>query len=141
MGRVEEIKALEYEAFSQGAIDEWVIMPLLRYGAIYGAFFQEELIGIAEFIFSEKEAYLFSFAIKSSYRHQGVGKKFLMNLCRELKEKKVQKIVLTSKPDNMIANHLYESLGFKATQTLLHEYGVGEHRYYFEKKLFNEENL
>jgi len=134
---MDEIKQIELEAFGDGSIDEWVIMPLMRYGRIYGALLEGKLIGIIEMIISEKgQGYIFSFAIAREYRGQGFGSRFLLALIDELsRESHLCEICLTSAEENEVANYMYRKMGFEATEKLKNEYGVGIDRVYWRKKL------
>lgn len=137
MKLAEKIKQIESESFGEGAVDEWVIMPLMRYGRIYGAFIGEVLVGIIEMIISESyQGYIFSFAIRSAVRNLGYGEELLRKVIDDVREAGVLKeLILTSAEDNSCANKIYEKLGFKKGEKLLNEYGRGIDRISWSKKL------
>ncbi len=55
--------------------------------------------------------------VDSAYRGQGLGEKITTALIVVAKQKKVKRIELSSRPDRVAANKLYQKLGFKQRET------------------------
>lgn len=55
--------------------------------------------------------------VDEKYRGQGVGKKIMEGLVRVAKTRRVTRLELTSGPDRIAANKLYEKSGFKLRKT------------------------
>ena len=55
--------------------------------------------------------------VSDAYRGQGLGEKLMQALIEEARKRKVKSLSLTTKPDRVAANKLYQKLGFKAANT------------------------
>ncbi|MGM0508471.1 MAG: GNAT family N-acetyltransferase [Fusobacteriota bacterium] len=134
---VQAIKSIESEAFGEGGIDEWVILPIIRCGKVYLLKKDDETIGIAEIIKKwEKNAiYIYSIALKLNFCGKGYGTFFLDEILKRLKSENIKKVYLTVSPDNIRAIKLYEKFGFKKGKFLKDEYGPGKDRIYMKKIL------
>lgn len=55
--------------------------------------------------------------VDETYRGQGLGKKLMQGLIAAAKSRKVTGLELTSGPDRVVANKLYEKSGFKLRKT------------------------
>ena len=60
----------------------------------------------------EDEGRIFSLAVKEKYRRLGIGRSLLEKIMSVLEEKGVKRIRLEVKEDNIIAQTLYERMGF-----------------------------
>ena len=67
-----------------------------------------------------------SIAVTEDYRGQGLGKKLLESVSRNLLKQGVDKIMLQVRPDNASAIHLYETSGFVKTAHLPGYYPDGD---------------
>ncbi len=70
--------------------------------------------------------HLISIAVSPQWRGKGIGKALLRAVLRKLKERGVQKVYLEVRKNNLIAQHLYESVGFKCTGEIPNYYPDGE---------------
>ena len=128
--KIEKVKEIEKEAFGSGAIDEWVLIPLARYGKIYSLNMDGEIVSIVEMLKTWKsdEIYIYSFATKKEFQGQGYGKKLIIEIIERLKEQKIKRVILTVAPKNSVAISLYKKLGFLEGEFLEAEYGKGVDR-------------
>jgi len=132
---IQKLKKMELDAFKDGAIDEWVIKPIIRYGKILKLEKNNEIIGFVELLKSWndfKEVYIFSFIIDKTYQNKGYGKKMLFELIKYLKKERIKKICLTVSPDNIGALKLYKNYNFKEIKLYKNEYGINTDRIYME---------
>lgn len=132
---IKKLKEMELDAFKDGAIDEWVIKPIIRYGKILKLEKNNETIGFVELIKSwsdYEKVYIFSFIIDKIQQNKGYGKKMLFEIIQYLKKEKIKKICLTVSPDNINALKLYKNYNFKEIKLYKNEYGVNIDRIYME---------
>lgn len=130
-GLVEQIVALEKEAFGVGGMNHWFLVPFIRHGRVFVALIGDEVVGVCEYMLDFRrpsQAYLFGFVVKEEWRNSGVGKRLLHKTCTVLKAHGISAVSLTVHPDNMGARRLYEKFGFTITEYRTDEYGAGEHR-------------
>lgn len=84
------------------------------------------LIGIIVLIFyrtfSGYRCRLEDLVVDEKERGKGIGKKLLKKAISLAKNKKVDFIELTSRPERKIANHLYQKMGFKIKKTNVYRY-------------------
>lgn len=134
---ISEIIEIEKEAFNDGAIDEWVLKPFIRYGKVYILEEGTDLIGVAELMKSWKgdKTYLYGFCIKAEYRGKGYASFFLKELLKKLSGR----VTLTVSPQNIPAINLYTKHGFIVEKLLKNEYGDAENRYYMTTNLKKED--
>ncbi|BDU51353.1 GNAT family N-acetyltransferase [Haliovirga abyssi] len=133
--KIVQIKEIEEKSFGKGAIDEWVLMPIVRYGKIFGLESCGKVIGVLELMqkWGNNEAYIFSLAILDEFKGKGYGNYLLKNTIEELKKYKINKLSLTVSEKNIIAINLYKKFGFKEIKMLKDEYGIGIDRIYMRK--------
>lgn len=72
----------------------------------------QNVVGFAGMKIILDEAEIMNIVTKKDCRNQGIGKLLLKRLLLEAKNKNIKKINLEVNEDNIIAIHLYESLGF-----------------------------
>jgi ribosomal-protein-alanine N-acetyltransferase len=127
---------LDKQAFNEGGLDEWTMVPIMRHGRIIALYFSDEIAGGAQFIKdwdNVNKAYLYGISIAKEYRGKGFGTKFLKLCFDELRKEGIDTIELTVDPKNYPAIRVYEQkMGFKIINEHKNEYGKGEHRIVME---------
>lgn len=134
---MQQIIALESEVFGKnGAIDNWNLKPIVKYGRVYGLIDNKELVACVELIRSwdTEIVYLYGLAVKPSNFGRGLGSRLLSEILELISKESISKIQLTVASDNVKAIKLYEKFGFKKINFLEDEYGNGIHREFYEKK-------
>lgn len=132
---------LELDAFpGTGAIDEQTLVPLARYGKLilYKKQDDDRPVAVCECMRdynNPDKAYIFGYYVRSDYKGKGIGKKFLREVYSILKNDGFSYVCLTVNVKNIPAVKLYEKEGFEIKETRYSEFGVGEDRYYMERKL------
>ncbi|MCK8824465.1 GNAT family N-acetyltransferase [Fuchsiella alkaliacetigena] len=129
---LDQLVALETEAFGVGALNKWHLVPFINHGRVFVLYNQKEPIGLLELLrdFSSPElAYIFGFSIKSEYKGQGLGTKLLDYTLNWLVQQDFKRVELTVAPDNKVAYHLYkDKFGFAEEEYRSAEYGRNEPR-------------
>jgi ribosomal-protein-alanine N-acetyltransferase len=138
--KLEQILDIERQAFGKGALNEYVIVPILRYGKVYAAVDEDDdPIACAYFMRDMGEignAYLMSIAVLPVFRGKDVGTELLKYAFTHLKRFGITKIRLTVDPANFSALSVYrEKLGFTVVESSKDEYGEGEDRLVMELAL------
>lgn len=134
---MKQIIELEAEVFGvNGAIDNWNLKPIVKYGRVYGLIDNNKLLACVELIRSwdTDMVYLYGLAVKTGESRKGLGSKLLREVLEIVSKEKISKIQLTVSPENIGAVKLYEKFGFKKIDFLEDEYGYGIHRALYEKK-------
>ena len=109
------LKEMEFEAFKDGAIDYWVIKPIIRHGKVLKFEINNNIVGFVELIKSwdnNNSVYIFSLMIGKKMQNLGYGKKMLSKLIEYLDKENINIVSLTVSPDNKKAIHIYEKYGF-----------------------------
>ena len=137
---ISRILTIEREAFGDGALNEYVVVPLLRHGKVYAAMDeQDNVIACAYFMRDMGDvniAYLMSVAVLPLFRGQDVGTALLSFGFTHLKRFGITKVMLTVDPANFTALSVYrEKLGFTVADSSKNEYGEGEDRLIMTKDL------
>ncbi|WP_027338661.1 GNAT family N-acetyltransferase [Halonatronum saccharophilum] len=136
---VEKLVQIEKEAFGDGGLNNWGLVPMIYHGRVYTILSRGYPIGIAEYMRDMEEpdkAYLYGLAIRSGFRGQGLSTCLLDYTLDDLKKLGIKKIELTVSPDNKGAIHLYEKkFSFKEVEYRKDEYGKREDRLIMEKKI------
>lgn len=137
---LENILEIEEEAFGDGALNEYVVAPLLRYGKVYAATDEDgDAVACAYFMRDMNNvdtAYLMSVAVLPDFRGQNVGTALLEYALSDIKRFDISKIRLTVDPANFTALSVYrEKLGFTVVDSSQDEYGAGEDRLIMAKNL------
>lgn len=138
--RLEQIMDIEKKAFGKGAISEYVIVPILRYGKVYAAVDEDDdPIACAYFMRDMNDigkAYLMSIAVLPVFRGKNVGTELLKYAFTHLKRFGITHIRLTVDPANFNALSVYkEKLEFTVIESSKDEYGEGEDRLVMQKEL------
>jgi len=131
---------IEQEAFGDGALNEYVIVPLMRYGKVYLAVDEDDVpVACAYFMRDMADisvAYLMSVAVLPMFRGQNVGTALLNYALANLKRYGITRVMLTVDPANFNALSVYrEKLGFTVVDSVKDEYGPGEDRLLMSKDL------
>jgi ribosomal-protein-alanine N-acetyltransferase len=131
---------IEQEAFGDGALNEYVIVPLVRYGKVYVAVDEDDApVACAYFMRDMADvsiAYLMSVAVLPVFRGQNVGTALLNYALANLKRYGITRVLLTVDPANFNALSVYrEKLGFTVLSSAKDEYGPGEDRLVMSKDL------
>lgn len=131
---------IEKEAFGKGGLfNPWLLAPFARHGRVFMLKERQKIIGVAEGFREWNDHrlfYLFGLAITEGYRGKGLGKFFMTEIARILKEMGFSKIGLTVNPENEAAFNLYtSSLNFVVRSFEPDLYGKGENRLYVEMSL------
>lgn len=131
---------IEQEAFGDGALNEYVVVPLIRYGKVYVAVDEDgEAVACVYFMRDMADisrAYLMSIAVLPVFRGQNVGTALLSYALSNLKRYGITRVLLTVDPANFSALSAYrEKLGFSVLDSAKDEYGPGEDRLIMSKEL------
>jgi len=138
--RLQQIMEIEKKAFGKGALSEYVIVPMMRYGKVYAAVDEDDdPIACAYFMRDINDigtAYLMSIAVLPLFRGKNVGTELLKYAFTHLKRFGITHIRLTVDPANFNALSVYrEKLGFTVVENSKDEYGQGEDRLVMQKQL------
>jgi ribosomal protein S18 acetylase RimI-like enzyme len=136
---IDNILHIEKAAFGNGALSEYVVIPLMRHGRIYIAVDEEgEAIACAYFLRDMADpylAYLLSVAVLPAFSGYDVGVALLDYALGDIKELGIENVQLTVDPANFKALSTYrEKLGFSVSNSL-DEYGTGDERLTMIKEL------
>lgn len=135
---ISQILRIEKAAFGNGALGEYVVIPLLRHGRIYVAADEDDKpIASAYFMRDMKDldlAYLMSIAVLPAFSGYEIGVALLEYALSDIKELAVTKVQLTVDPANFKALSTYrERLGFEVSATS--DDSTGDERLTMEKVL------
>ena len=140
VSEISRVIEIEQEAFGDGALNEYVVVPMMRYGKVFVAV-DEQGNAIASAYFmrnmnNTEEAYLVSVAVMPAFRGQDVGTELLRFALDELKGMGITQVRLTVDPANFTALSVYrEKLDFTVIDSSKDEYGQGEDRLIMSKQL------
>lgn len=129
---IERLVQLETEAFGEGGMNEWHLVPLIRHGRVYVLKKHKKIIGVIQYMLdweNPKKTYIFGVSIAEEFRGQGLGTTLLIQSLQAVFRENIEEVELTVDPNNARAINIYESkLGFKVTDSRKNEYGEGEDR-------------
>ncbi|KDE40464.1 MAG: ribosomal protein S18-alanine N-acetyltransferase [Nitrincola lacisaponensis] len=107
---LEPARALEAHCFE----DAWSVALWHRFlPQSYVLIAQDQLIGYAQCSKVLDEAELLRIAISPAYRRQGMGRQLLQQLCEQLRQQDIQRLMLEVRESNRAALALYQSCGFQ----------------------------
>jgi ribosomal-protein-alanine N-acetyltransferase len=136
---IEAIRKIEYEAFNENILNNWSIVPYIRYGCALGLFTRSSLKGLVIFMRAwddPKLAYLVEIAMGRESQGKGYGYYLLSQSLLHLKKNGFSTVALTVDPDNLRARHIYcEKLGFEFVEYRKNEYGQGRNRLFLKLDL------
>ena len=94
---------------------------LLKQSYVFGMYDENLLIGTATLIplhkLSGLKGSIEHVIIDEKYRGQGLGKKLMLNVIAVAKKMQMETLCLTCEPDRIVANILYQNLGFIKKET------------------------
>ncbi|MCR8641049.1 GNAT family N-acetyltransferase [Paenibacillus sp. N1-5-1-14] len=132
---------LEKDVFgADGAVDEWGLVPIARYGRLVLMYAEGDPVPMAvcelmrDYQKPDK-AYIYGYYVRNDYQGKGFGILLLDYVFEMLQEDNFSEVCLTVKPSNVSAVKLYMRAGFTVKERRAHEYGEGRERYYMVKKL------
>ena len=135
---------LETEAFGEGGMNEWHLVPLIRHGRVYIFRQDQAVLGAVQYMLdweNPHKAYMVGVSIAQESRGQGIGGKLLQGSFNDLAKANITEVELTCDSNNIVAVKLYESkFGFLVTESRLNEYGEGEDRLVMKLLLANVVN-
>lgn len=137
---ISHILRIEKAAFGNGALTEYVVIPLMRHGRIYVAVDEDDTpVASAYFMRDMNDldlAYLLSVAVLPAFSGYDIGVALLEYALSDLKDYCVTKVQLTVDPANFKALATYrERLGFLVSEGSPDEYGAGDDRLTMIKEL------
>ncbi len=137
---ISHILRIEKAAFGNGALTDYVVIPLMRHGRIYVAVDEDDVpVASAYFMRDMKDldlAYLLSIAVLPAFSGYDIGIALLEYALSDIKDLSVAKVQLTVDPANFKALATYrERLGFKISERSSDEYGTGDDRLTMIKEL------
>nr|WP_174506212.1 N-acetyltransferase [Acinetobacter sp. Marseille-Q1620] len=115
LAQAPEMFGASYSAELEKNLDFFI--QIISNSAVFGAFQNEQIVGLAVFKQGEGEkdrhkAYLYSFYVDSNYQRKGIADQ-LLRVVVEYGKQHVEQILLTVVDDNFPAIHLYEKHGFQ----------------------------
>jgi ribosomal-protein-alanine N-acetyltransferase len=129
---VQRLVQLEAEAFGAGGMNEWHLVPLIRYGHVYVMRKDGEIIGAVQYLLdwnNPRKVYMMGVSIAQDHRGQGIGTQFIKETFVALAKDGIEEVELTVDPENVIAVRVYEKkLDFVVSDFRRDEYGEGEDR-------------
>lgn len=134
---VKQIINIEKLSFGEGGLhNEWMLIPIIRYGRVYIMEKVTQVIAAAQFLQnwgSNNEAYFYGISVLPEFRGKGFGTAFIDDMLKDLQKSGIKRVILSVSPDNHTALRLYENrFGFNKKRYCENEYGLGEHRYVME---------
>lgn len=132
-----QIVRIEYDAFGYGGLNEWGLLPLVRYGRVYCLKDKDRVLGSIQYMLDwndPEKAYIVGLSIDANIRGKGFGTKLMSETIDILAKDGIRIFVLTVDPDNSVAVAVYtRKLGFIITAQRPDEYGKGIHRIEMQK--------
>lgn len=112
---IEQIANIEKDCFLQNAWSEDSIRKeLVNQNSVFECLVDNGVvIGYYSFYYSGNEAFINNIAVNLSCRRNGFGKILVNRLIDKAKSIGINAITLEVRKSNVIAQHLYESIGFK----------------------------
>lgn len=136
---INQIVQLETDAFGEGGLNQWDLVPLIRHGRV---FYMEEnglAAGCVQYMLDwndHTKAYAIGISIARNQRGKGYGTALFRESMDTLAAEGIQTVELTVDPENTAAIAVYgRKLGFVITGRRDDEYGTGIHRIVMEKGL------
>lgn len=129
---IQRLVQLDKEAFAEGGMNAWHLVPIIRHGRVYVLKKDKEIIGSIQYLLDwdcPKKAYMVGVSISKEFQGQGLGTGFIKESLRALSRGNIEEVELTVDANNTPAVKVYEGkLGFKVTESRKNEYGDGEDR-------------
>jgi len=129
---IQRLVQLDKEAFGEGGMNAWHLVPLIRHGRVYVLKEDRAIVGSIQYMLdwaSPRKTYMVGVSIAKEFRGLGLGTQLLTKSLQILFSENMEEVELTVDPTNVGAVKIYESkLGFKVTGSRKNEYGDGEDR-------------
>jgi len=129
---LDRLVELEREAFGDGGMNEWHLVPVIRHGRVFVSKENDVVVGEVQYMLDWNNpglAYLIGVAVAGEVRGKGVGTKLLAESIQRLFEDKIESVELTVEAGNVAAVKVYrEKLGFEVTDFRKNEYGPDQDR-------------
>lgn len=129
---LERLVELEREAFGDGGMNEWHLVPVIRHGRVFVSKDNDIVVGEVQYMLDWDNpglAYLIGVAVAGEVRGKGVGTTLIAESMQHLFADKIDSIELTVEAGNVAAIKVYqEKLGFEVTDFRKNEYGPGQDR-------------
>ncbi|BBB91157.1 MAG TPA: GNAT family N-acetyltransferase [Methylomusa anaerophila] len=129
---IPQLVKLEAEAFGQGGLNEWHLVPIIRHGRVYISKKGEKVVGSVQYILdwdNPQKAYMIGVSVSPEYRGRGIGTELLKETFKALSRENIAEVELTVAPDNLAAIKVYErKLKFVVTEYRKNEYGNHQDR-------------
>ncbi|GEM_PF-94264 len=125
------IRSFKKDAWSKEAIEREFKLP---YSFRYVIEVEGKVVGYSFIWILRKEALIMTFAIDPPFRNKGLGKRFLLEILENLKNK-ADIFTLDVRKSNLPAIKLYRSLGFSVVKERPRFYSDGENALVMELKV------
>lgn len=129
---IDRLVKLEVEAFGNGGLNEWHLVPIIRHGRLFIIEHSGEVVGSVQYMRdwnNSQRAYMIGVTVAKEVRGQGVGTELLAKSIEALLDDKITEVELTVDANNAAAIKVYqEKLGFNITEARRNEYGPGQDR-------------
>lgn len=140
---ISQIIRIEAEAFGDGGLSEWTLVPVIRHGRVFVLEEEGRVLGAIEYMLewnNHARAYIIGLAIARESRGIGCGTDLMGGSINILAREGIECFELTVDPANLAAIYLYErKLGFVRTGLYADEYGPGINRIAMEKRVSQKE--
>ena len=134
-----QIVKLETEAFGDGGLNEWNLVPLIRHGRVFCLIEDGLVLGCIQYMMDwndHTKAYAVGISIAGLKRGKGYGTLLFDESMDMLVNEGIRTVELTVDPQNTAAVAVYgRKLGFETIGLRSDEYGKGIDRITMEKKL------
>lgn len=141
---IDRLVQLENEAFGEGGMNAWHLVPLIRHGRVYIFRKDKAVLGAVQYMLDwdkPHKAYMVGVSIAQASRGQGIGSELLQDSFNALFKENITEVELTVDQNNIVAVKLYESkFGFLVIDSRPNEYGEGEDRLVMKLLLTNVMN-
>lgn len=141
---IQRLAQIEKEAFGEGGLNVWHLVPLIRHGRVYVYKKDLEIIGAVQYMLdwdSPHKAYMVGVSISKEFRGLSLGTELLKKSLKTLSRENIEEVELTVDPNNVGAVKMYkEKIGFKVMDSRENEYGEGEDRLVMTLSLADFEN-
>lgn len=128
----QKLVEMERDAFGEGGLNIWQLMPFIRHGRVFVARESGVLTGVLQYMLdwdNPLTAYLVGVSVVREARGKGLGTEFIRKTLQVLADEGLSAVELTVHPENAAAIRVYEhKLGFVPAGMRTDEYGPGEHR-------------
>lgn len=134
-GLIEELTAMEAEAFGDGGLNHWTFPVFIKHGAVYVYKKDGAICAIADIIrdwLDPELVFIVGFLVRKELRGKRLGPEFLSELLAALRADGARVVQLTVDDKNSRALELYTKAGFKNIAELPDEYGPGIDRILLE---------